>query len=145
MPPASISGARPLGNCPTCQVPYLSAGSPDRFSCPICGRHASPAGPAAPTAPAPTASGVSRREEEMLAAWMIGQPVPCPRCRTSLRRVALGQFACPSCGTRATVPEIGRRSSGKEPGRPEEFTVVEGAGHPLDVPAQGTVGGERGH
>jgi len=148
LPTAGSRGPSP-GNCPRCQVPYLPAGSAGRWGCPLCGRHAVlPAGTdrTVPSVPAPSSpSATTTRQEELLAAWVIGRPVPCPRCRTPLKRVAMGQLACPSCGNRTEIPELSGPPSRGEAGRPEERAVVDRASHPLNVGAERTVGRERGH
>jgi uncharacterized Zn finger protein (UPF0148 family) len=103
--------------CPACQVAYLPTGTPGHSYCPQCGRlatvRASPARGAAPGSPSPTpatsspsgpgtsvAMGPDRRSQELFAAWVTAQPIPCPKCRTPLRHHGVAEYACPSCGAR---------------------------------------------
>jgi uncharacterized Zn finger protein (UPF0148 family) len=107
--PSAIRGIA-SGTCPKCHVPYLPAGTTGRWGCPFCGRHATTVGVAANTPPpSPTARPDrpgEQRHEELLAAWMIGGPLPCPRCRAALRHTTGGEFACPACGERTQLEEL---------------------------------------
>lgn len=134
-------GATPRGaprRCPTCHVPLLTTASAGAAVCPQCGRFSSvprsgaasvapptppePAGAANP--PAPVESGRTvvhahdRRSQELFAAWVTARPIPCPRCRTSLRHRGVGEYGCPSCGHRVVFE-----------------TSVGGLGTPRDAPA----------
>ncbi len=107
------------GTCPKCHVPYLPAGTTGRWGCPFCGRHATTVGvPAASSSaslrPRPDRPG-EQRHEELLAAWMIGGPLPCPHCRASLRHTSGGEFACPACGERTQLDELGPAPPGAGP------------------------------
>ena len=140
------------GGCPSCGVPYLPSRTPGGWGCPVCGRHPPVGGPpsgAASTSSGPTAeTGPTgdRRQEELLAAWMIGATIPCPRCHRPLRRVGVGAFACPACGQRSALAEVGaHRGGAPEPARADERTIVDRLGHALEIGSERTVGGERGH
>jgi len=101
--------------CPSCQVAYLPTGTDAHLYCPQCGRLAAsrtPAPRSADPTPAPplgappaTASssvmlGPDRRSQELFAAWVTAQPIPCPKCRTPLRHHGVAEYACPACGAR---------------------------------------------
>jgi uncharacterized Zn finger protein (UPF0148 family) len=104
--------------CPSCQVAYQPTGTDGHLYCPQCGRltaarsstrpasEATPATPAPRSAPAgsgasPTLSlGPDRRSQELFAAWVTAQTIPCPKCRTPLRHHGVAEYACPSCGAR---------------------------------------------
>ena len=106
--------------CPSCQVPLVPTASGDAAVCPECGQlstrrgTASPAPPAEPAPrseaqpPVPLESGRTvvhsgdRRSQELFAAWVTARPIPCPRCRTTLRHRGVGEYGCPSCGHRVT-------------------------------------------
>lgn len=111
--------------CPNCHVALQSTGSAGLVVCPQCGRLSSarsggiatggsstPAPPsAAPTpvvlsaSPPAAATPVSdRRSQELFAAWVTNQPIPCPKCRTPLRHRGLSEYACPSCGQSVRFP-----------------------------------------
>jgi uncharacterized Zn finger protein (UPF0148 family) len=109
--------------CPSCRVPLQATGSGSLAVCPQCGRLSSvrttAAGtspPAAPAAaprldpPAPRSEGDApavlgdRRSQEMFAAWITAQPIPCPRCRTPLRHRGVSEYACPGCGHLVRFP-----------------------------------------
>ncbi len=141
-PPLPGSSRKPPapgpGSCPECRVPYLPTGPTGRFSCPMCGHHAAGPPPASRTT-AGTAD--PRPREELLAAWMLGRPMPCPRCRRPLRRDRPTDFSCPACGDRVHLPELG--ASGDR--RPEQGSVADRPGHPFDLPPEGPVLGEGRH
>ncbi len=104
--------------CPACSVPFVSTGTGSGVYCPNCGRlalrdgAAPPPAAAAATAPEPAATtpsvttrhgpattlGDDRHSQELFAAWVTSRPLPCPKCRTSLRHKGVGQYACPACG-----------------------------------------------
>jgi predicted RNA-binding Zn-ribbon protein involved in translation (DUF1610 family) len=104
--------------CPSCHVALQSTGSGSLAVCPQCGRLSSirsanasgrseaapvpapPPPPAANVAPAPTAGPplADRRSQEMFAAWVTAQPIPCPKCRTPLRHRGVNEYSCPACG-----------------------------------------------
>jgi ribosomal protein L37AE/L43A len=131
------------GSCPACSVPFLPVGATGSWSCPLCGRQ-----PAALQPRFPAESGTSppeRRNEELLAAWMIGRPMPCSQCSGVLRRVAVGEFRCPSCGNRVKVPELSPDLSGTRRAGAPQGTIVDGGRDSLDVGGEGPVRGERGH
>lgn len=100
--------------CPSCHILLVPTGSSDRLCCPQCGRLTSAPGlsasapslvaevsggfvPAAASSPESIES-ADRRTQELLAAWVLGRPIPCPRCRAALHHRGFGQYACPSCG-----------------------------------------------
>ena len=99
--------------CPTCEIPYVSTGSGAGVYCPQCGRLSyGPSGSVGagsqngaadatvrPPSLAPaTTLGEDRRSQELFAAWVTARPMPCPKCRTTLRHKGIGQYACPACG-----------------------------------------------
>jgi predicted RNA-binding Zn-ribbon protein involved in translation (DUF1610 family) len=105
--------------CPHCQVTLQSTGSPGLVVCPQCGRLSSarsggyaatsaPASPPPMPAPPPltvrsgsppaSTSPTDRRSQELFAAWVTNQPIPCPKCRTPLRHRGVSEYACPACG-----------------------------------------------
>lgn len=108
--------------CPHCQVTLLSTGSTGLVVCPQCGRLSSARGgggaTAEPTPPSPsTAAGTTqvstptdlgdRKSQEMFAAWVTNQPIPCPKCRTPLRHRGVSVYGCPSCGQQVRFPAPG--------------------------------------
>ncbi len=117
-PPLATS----LPRCPSCHARLTAAGMPGIFVCSQCGelhhQERETAATPAPTAPlgvapasrpsrlvaaaAPSTGDGSvedRRGQELFAAWVTAQPIPCPKCRTSLRHRGVGEYGCPSCGT----------------------------------------------
>jgi uncharacterized Zn finger protein (UPF0148 family) len=103
--------------CPHCHVPLLSTGSTGLVVCPQCGRLSSARGvggvpDAPPPAPATTTiadastpTGLSdKKSQEMFAAWVTNQPIPCPKCRTPLRHQGISVYGCPSCGQQVRFP-----------------------------------------
>jgi len=115
----TLSGGGFKSVCPTCHVALQPAGTGNLAVCPQCGRLASARtvtmdadrapGPApAPSGPAPAGSGTSsladRRSQELFAAWVSQSPIPCPKCRTSLRHRGVGEYACPACGQTVRFP-----------------------------------------
>ncbi len=122
-PPAyTPTGLKTL--CAHCHVALQSTGSPGLVVCPHCGRLSSArsggiaastsAGPApdpVPAAPArgpvgstPSTSPNDRRSQELFAAWVTNQPIPCPQCRTPLRHRGVSEYSCPSCGKSVRFP-----------------------------------------
>ncbi|MCI4372166.1 MAG: hypothetical protein L3K02_00760 [Thermoplasmata archaeon] len=123
-PPPSYtpSGLKTL--CPNCHVALQSTGSAGLVVCPQCGRLSSarsgglaatpataPAPPppapstvARPTVPANTTVLTDRRSQELFAAWVTNQPIPCPKCRTPLRHRGVSEYSCPSCGQSVRFP-----------------------------------------
>jgi uncharacterized Zn finger protein (UPF0148 family) len=121
-PVLTPTGLRTL--CPSCRVPLMATGSGNLAVCPQCGRlssaRTSPAAgrvapPAAPApeptvAPSPTTAGdappplADRRSQELFAAWVTAQPIPCPKCRTALRHRGPSEYACPACGQMVRFP-----------------------------------------
>ena len=117
-PPALPKSWGASAKCPSCQVPFLPTGTPGHTYCPQCGRlatvrsnspsraaasesSASPPAPPAPPGRGPSLSlGPDRRSQELFAAWVTAQPIPCPKCRTPLRHHGVAEYACPSCGAR---------------------------------------------
>jgi uncharacterized Zn finger protein (UPF0148 family) len=106
--------------CPNCHVAVQSTGSAGLVVCPSCGRLSSarsgavatsaapsrptppPTPPAAVERPAPTLAAPTvlsdRRSQEMFAAWVTNQTIPCPKCRTPLRHRGVSEYTCPACG-----------------------------------------------
>lgn len=98
--------------------------SGEQWFCPNCRRLAGspPTSPAPDRAPVPPKTGHSeRRVQELLAAWVSAQPVPCPNCRTPLRHRGLGRLECPSCGESVDLGISGGRmtAGASEPGDPD--------------------------
>ena len=92
--------------------------SADQWFCPNCRRLAAPTPAAAPpTVPAARAAPghPDRRVQELLAAWVSAQPVPCPKCRTPLRHRGLGRLECPSCGEAVDLGISGGRMTAESP------------------------------
>jgi predicted RNA-binding Zn-ribbon protein involved in translation (DUF1610 family) len=131
----TLSGGGFKSICPTCHVALQPAGTGNLAVCPQCGRLASArsaTSEAEPTAnpisvaPAPpsTSSGGSssladRRSQELFAAWVSQSPIPCPKCRTSLRHRGVGEYACPACGQTVRFPtQPSGLSSGPTPPSP---------------------------
>ena len=121
-PSYTPSGLKVL--CPHCQVTLLSTGSSGLVVCPQCGRLSSARGGGAPegaappmpaSAPVPAgAASISsattlsdRKSQEMFAAWVTNQPIPCPKCRTPLRHRGVSVYGCPSCGQQVRFPVPG--------------------------------------
>jgi len=122
-PPAPAPIYTPAGLrtlCPHCQVALQSTGSNGLVVCPECGRLsssrsggiASPASSPPPATPAPAPSGptatvsvADRKSQELFAAWVTNQPIPCPKCRTPLRHRGIRVYGCPSCGQQVRFPE----------------------------------------
>ncbi len=124
-PVLTATGLKTL--CPACHVPLQATGSTNLAVCPNCGRLASarsapvaaaprasppplPA-PVATPSPAPAAGPAreDRRSQELFAAWVTAQPIPCPKCRTPLRHRGIGEYTCPACGQTVTFgksPEV---------------------------------------
>ncbi|MGD0257457.1 MAG: hypothetical protein ABSB90_06210 [Thermoplasmata archaeon] len=111
--------------CPNCQVALQSTGSAGLVVCPQCGRLSSarsggianrasvstspPPPPTVAPAPRPAAppsetSLSDRRSQELFAAWVTNQPIPCPKCRTPLRHRGVSEYSCPSCGQSVRFP-----------------------------------------
>jgi predicted RNA-binding Zn-ribbon protein involved in translation (DUF1610 family) len=117
--------------CPSCHVPLQQTGTASLAVCPTCGRlssirtgtpnsAASPppaARPAPAPTPTPTTAGDSgaplsdRRSQEMFAAWVNAQPIPCPKCRTALRHRGVSEYACPACGQMVRFPTLAPAAS----------------------------------
>ena len=110
-PPPVFHSGELRSNCPSCHVALVASASASLSVCPQCGRLFSsrtaqssradtdrnPA-PAEPTARPPTTVYSDRRSQELLAAYVAAQPIPCPRCHTTLRHRGVSEYACPSCG-----------------------------------------------
>lgn len=127
-PPTAAPAPPPLlpkafggsSRCPTCQVPLIATSGGEAAVCPQCGQISTRLGrasasapvdrdpPTPPSAPVPVESGRTvvhagdRRSQELFAAWVTARPIPCPRCRTTLRHRGVGEYGCPSCGHRVT-------------------------------------------
>jgi hypothetical protein len=106
---APVSGPATGPECTNCHLPTLPAGGPERFSCPVCGRSVgrkSAGTPIPPAARTPENPGV-RRSQELLAAWITGSPVPCPKCKSPLGRAGPGELRCRRCGEVRRVSDLG--------------------------------------
>jgi uncharacterized Zn finger protein (UPF0148 family) len=111
--------------CPNCHVALQSTGSSGLVVCPQCGRLSSarsggvaatrsapavapapapPPPPVRPTAPVNATAANDRRSQELFAAWVTNQPIPCPKCRTPLRHRGVSEYSCPSCGQSVRFP-----------------------------------------
>jgi uncharacterized Zn finger protein (UPF0148 family) len=130
-PPAVAAKMR----CPTCQVALLPTTTGEAAVCPKCGRLSTRSLAAAPRRPGPEAAPVAigdapvpletgrtvvhsgdRRSQELLAAWVTARPIPCPRCRTTLRHRGVGEYGCPSCGHLVTFEtSFSRRDDARAP------------------------------
>jgi len=112
-PPPVVRSGGLRSQCPSCHVSLVDSASPSLNVCPQCGRLFSsraavgaPAESASAPHPAPEAAGSrppttvysDRRSQELLAAYVTAQPIPCPRCRTPLRHRGVSEYSCPSCG-----------------------------------------------
>jgi len=105
--------------CPHCHVALQSTGTESLAVCPQCGRLSSArenrAAEAAPSAPSPAATPPApapgpanlddRRSQELFAAYVSAKPIPCPKCRTTLRHRALSEYVCPACGQTVRFPK----------------------------------------
>ncbi|MCI4368068.1 MAG: hypothetical protein L3K09_00680 [Thermoplasmata archaeon] len=117
LPRSYGGGAR----CSHCNVPFEPTGQGNITFCPNCGAlsratirvsaptaaNARAAGVRPDEAPAtsrPTPVAADRKSQEMFAAWVTARPIPCPRCRTSLKHRGVGQYICPSCGHSVAFP-----------------------------------------
>jgi predicted RNA-binding Zn-ribbon protein involved in translation (DUF1610 family) len=112
-PPPVLRSGELRAHCPSCHVGLVASASASLNVCPQCGRlfssrvatssAAEPDRPAATPAPtggsrAPNTVYSDRRSQELLAAYVTAQPIPCPRCRTPLRHRGVSEYGCPSCG-----------------------------------------------
>jgi len=121
--------------CPNCHVALQSTGSTGLVVCPQCGRLSSarsgglatgavfpstsssapaPARPpevVRPSSPPTATSSPDRRSQELFAAWVTNQPIPCPKCRTPLRHRGVSEYGCPSCGQSVRFPSPADASS----------------------------------
>jgi len=112
-PPPVLRSGELKAHCPSCHVDLVASASPSLNVCPQCGRLfssriatssapdperlATPAGSPGADRP-PTTVYSDRRSQELLAAYVTAQPIPCPRCRTPLRHRGISEYGCPSCG-----------------------------------------------
>jgi predicted RNA-binding Zn-ribbon protein involved in translation (DUF1610 family) len=107
--PAVVRATSPLRapTCPHCRVMAVTTGSMGKFACPRCGwlgsgstrgLDAGPRTSEADPAPDGTVRPADRRSQELFAAWVTGEPIPCPRCRTTLRHERYAEYRCPGCG-----------------------------------------------
>ena len=115
-PVAAEAGDLPrAGLCTVCRSPLTAAGSPGTFYCGHCGnletRGSAPARPSPPTASpggVRRAGGLDDRQaQELFAAWVTAQPIPCPRCRQTLAHRGMQTYACPACGEAVTFADTG--------------------------------------
>jgi predicted RNA-binding Zn-ribbon protein involved in translation (DUF1610 family) len=105
--------------CPSCHVALIPTGSASLAVCPQCGRLSSPHTPgmemtlpastsisSASTPVVATASDLpDRRSQEMFAAYVASKPIPCPKCRTTLRHRGLSEYICPNCAQVVRFPK----------------------------------------
>ncbi len=141
LPPAPGPVMTPAGLktvCPRCRVPLQQTGTASLAVCPSCGRLSSVRSSAAtvagdltePVRPVPssvasaTTAGDSpaplsdRRSQELFAAWVNSQPIPCPKCRTPLRHRGVSEYACPACGQMVRFPAPAGGSAAEPPTPP---------------------------
>jgi predicted RNA-binding Zn-ribbon protein involved in translation (DUF1610 family) len=109
-PPPVLRNGELRSNCPSCHVALVASASASLNVCPQCGRLFSSrtAGASAPAAASPAAAPEAerrptahlpdRKAQELLAAYVTSQPIPCPRCRTTLRHRGVSEYGCPNCG-----------------------------------------------
>ena len=109
--------------CPVCHVRLESTGTGETSYCPRCGRldtrsatneRSAVGGPGTPP-PLPGSGGSStpradRRAQEMFAAWVTQSPIPCPKCRSTLKHQSFGHYSCPRCGQTVTFANGGLTS-----------------------------------
>jgi len=117
--PLVLRGSVLKAQCPSCHVALLSTGSTNLSVCPECGRLSSertaePAAPPPPSLPVatpgeggsrPPIALTDRRSQEMFAAYVTSRPIPCPKCRTSLRHRGVSEYVCPNCGQLIRFPQ----------------------------------------
>lgn len=156
------SSATVGADCPSCHLPTLASPIAGRFSCPLCGRHFDGrTGPAAALgATPPPVRAVPRRSEELLAAWLSGANVSCPKCKAPMRHCGPGEFACRLCGERRAVTGVPGALTAKPAAAPaapaapalplrpeasEQRAVGDRVSHLLDLGGEGTVPLEGGH
>ena len=111
------------GLCAVCRHALSNTGTAGTFYCTQCGNletHAPPTARPSPAAPGP--SGVhreggldDRQAQELFAAWVTAQPIPCPRCRQTLTHRGLQTYACPACGETVTFADSGVSASAPKP------------------------------
>lgn len=112
-PPPVFRAGELRAHCPSCHVALVASASPSLNVCPQCGRlfssrvaTSSAQEPERPPSsqvangagPPPTTVYSDRRSQELLAAYVTAQPIPCPRCQTPLRHRGVSEYGCPSCG-----------------------------------------------
>jgi predicted RNA-binding Zn-ribbon protein involved in translation (DUF1610 family) len=105
------------GPCPICRTPMSATGTPGNFYCSRCGNletHSVPPPLGSSRAAPATGIGVrreggldDRQAQELFAAWVTSQPIPCPRCRQPLAHRGVQTYACPACGERVTFADSG--------------------------------------
>ena len=109
--PLQTTGTASLAVCPQCgrlsSVRTAATASLEAASPPPAPSRPAPATtpvPAPARSPASTTTvgdgvrSADRRSQEMFAAWVTAKPIPCPKCRTSLRHRGVSEYVCPSCG-----------------------------------------------
>jgi len=110
-PPPVLRSGGLRAQCPSCHVSLAASTSASLNVCPQCGRlfssRTATAGDGDRPAPAeapeddakpPTTVYSDRLSQELLAAYVTARPIPCPRCRTTLRHRGVSEYSCPSCG-----------------------------------------------
>lgn len=103
--PVSPAGDLPVpGACPECHGRLSATGTTGTFYCAACGHLETHESRAPAPVPARTeARGASgaiepRVAQELIAAWVTSQPIPCPSCRTPLVHRGVQVYRCPACG-----------------------------------------------
>lgn len=105
--------------CVSCRVRLVPSEVAELLVCPKCGSLERRRAPSAARPPESGSVGSGRtgvvatdgpiperRAQELFAAYVTSGPLPCPRCRTRLRRSGPGRFRCPACGNEVRFPAV---------------------------------------
>ena len=126
--------------CPSCQSALQPTGTGAGYVCPRCGRLTSlPGGRATEAPPPPLPRGppaADRRSQELFAAWVTAQPIPCPRCRTTLRHRGVAEYVCPGCGEQVRFERTHGAAAAGGTVPKEAALSAPDAPHPPPVPAR---------
>lgn len=122
-PSIGVKGTALKSLCPSCHLPLIATGSGSLSVCPQCGRLAAAraseeSSPSVEPAVTPTPGAgdggsrpptaqTDRRSQELFAAYVTSRPIPCPRCRSTLRHRGVSEYGCPSCGQLVRFPQSG--------------------------------------
>ncbi|MCI4348609.1 MAG: hypothetical protein L3J93_00085 [Thermoplasmata archaeon] len=114
--PAPSWGGRAV--CPSCSAKLEPLETKEALVCRSCGRIVPlprrQGSPALPTGSTPNlvvgsrGPVLDRKAQEMLAAYVTSQPIPCPKCRRPMQHHGVAAYACPACGEniRFTAPAL---------------------------------------